>query len=211
MNKQIIVIGAGGHATVIVEILKMLNCNILAIVSNELVKRDIPLLSDIPRLSCDADILNYDYNQVVLVNGIGSIPGKLVRQNIHVHFKNLGYEFMTVVSPLALVSKHSKLESGVQILHGAIVNANSSIGEGSIVNSGAIVEHDCILGRHNHIAPGATVCGSVTTGDFVHIGAGSNVIQSVVIGNSVLVGAGSTVVSDLPDNAKHYSARPFII
>lgn len=209
MNKPVLVLGAGGHAVVVVEILRKLNANILGLVS-----KDAPNLTGVfEGLVCypsDDDVLNFSCDQIVLVNAIGSLPGNNVRFKVHNKFKKLGYHFATLVSPNAIISDYATLCEGVQVMPGAIVNANSHIGEGSIINSGAIIEHDCDIGRQNHIAPGAILSGGVVTGEFVHISTGAKVIQGISIGEHSVVGAGATVTKNLASNKILYVAKPFL-
>lgn len=209
MSKPVLVLGAGGHAAVLVDILRQLKHTIVGLVAKE-VPADKAVFTGIPYYASDDDVLNFDKDNVVLVNGIGSLPGNNVRTRVHQQFKQAGYHFLTVVSPHAIVSEYSCLAEGVQVMPGAIINATTVIGEATIINSGAIIEHDCHIGRHNHIAPGAVLSGGVTSGENVHIGTGANVIHSVTIGQNVMISAGSTVLKSLPDNSKHYVAKPYI-
>ncbi len=192
MNKPVVVIGAGGHAAVLVDILRQLNRTIIGLVSKEKPKDNL-VFDGIPYYASDDDVLTFDKNEILLVNAIGSLPGRTARTKIQQQFKNAGYQFITVVSPHAIVSKYSRLAEGVQVMPGAIINANSIIGEGTIINSGAIIEHDCIIGADNHIAPGVTLSGFVKTGDRVHIGTGANVIQNISIATDTLIAAGATL------------------
>lgn len=98
-------------------------------------------------------MLSFDRDSILLVNAIGSLPGQEVRFKVHQQFKQLGYSFMTIVSPKAIVSDYAILSEGVQVMPGTIVNVNAYIGEGTILNTGSIIEHDCVIGKHNHIAP----------------------------------------------------------
>lgn len=210
MNKPVLVIGAGGHAIVVVDILRQLNCTIIGLVSKDPIKQQ-PVFADLPCYASDDDILSFNADDILLVNAIGSLPGQDVRFKIHHKFKQLGYCFKTLISPKAIVSDYAELSEGVQVMPGAIINANSIIGEGSIVNSGAIVEHDCTIGAYNHLAPGAILSGAVTTGNYVHIGTGASVIHGIKIGSNVMVGAGATVTKNLDNNKKLYVAKPFLV
>lgn len=205
-----LVIGAGGHAAVLVDILRQLNHTIVGLVARDK-PEDKPVFAGIPYYASDDDVLAFKKNNVMLVNGIGSLPGRNIRSKVHQQFKQAGYHFITLISPSAIVSDYCNLAEGVQVLHGAIINTNSVIGDCTIVNSGVIVEHDCIIGSHNHIAPGATLSGGVVTGDFVHIGTGASIIQGVSIGDNVMVGAGATVTKNLDSNKKLYVAKPFLV
>ena len=209
MSKPLLVLGAGGHAAVLVDILKQLNCEILGIVSLELPGSD-SIFSGLPWYSSDDDVLLFNKEDVLLVNALGSLPGNSIRCELHKKFKVLGYQFKTIVAPSARVSQYAVIDEGSQILPGSIVNINASIGEGSIINTGAIIEHDCVIGRHNHIAPGAVLSGAVVTDDNVHIATGANVIQNIHIGENTVVGAGATVTRDLGNNKVLYGAKPFL-
>ncbi|MCH4293880.1 acetyltransferase [Shewanella sp. 3B26] len=209
MNKAVLVIGAGGHAAVVIDILRQLNCTVLGIVSKEQPK-PLAVFEGLTWYSSDDDVLSFDKDSVLLVNAIGSLPGQEVRFKVHQKFKQHGYSFMTLVSPKAIVSEFAFLAEGVQVMPGCIINANASIGVGTILNSGSIIEHDCVIGKHNHIAPGAVLSGAVDTGDYVHISTGARVIQGLHIGECTLVGAGATVTKNLDSNKILYVARPFL-
>jgi sugar O-acyltransferase (sialic acid O-acetyltransferase NeuD family) len=208
MNKKILIIGGGGHAKVLLEILQQLNCDVHSVVAPHIDKKS-GLFKDLKHHVSDDEVLNYSTDQVVLVNGIGSLPGNTARKSIFKKFSNIGYEFLTVVSDSAIVSSSVTLGMGVQILPGAIINSDTNIGDNSIINSGAIIEHDCNLGHNNHIAPGAVLSGGVVSGNFVHISTGAMIIQGINIGERAMVGAGATVFKDLGNNENLYVAKPF--
>lgn len=209
MNKPVLVLGAGGHASVLVDMLRQLDIEILGIVSKEKPSEN-GIFSGIPWYENDEDVMIFDKSTVLLVNGIGSMPGNQIRHKVHSKFKQLGYSFCSVISPKAIVSSFTSLEEGVQIMPGCIVNTNVSVGASTILNSGAIIEHDCTIGKHNHVAPGVVFSGSVITEDFVHIGTGAQVIQGIRIGERALVGAGATVTRNLDSNKTLYVAKPFL-
>jgi len=195
LSKPVLVLGAGGHAAVVVDMLRQLNHTIVGLVAKDK-PVDKPVFASIPYYASDDDVQSFDKDKVLLANGIGSLPGRNIRSKVHQQFKQAGYQFVTVVSPRAIVSGYSSLAEGVQVMPGAIINANSVIGESTIINSGAIIEHDCNIGSHNHIAPGVALSGDVSTGDYVHIGTGASVIQGIKIGDNVMVGAGATVTKN---------------
>jgi sugar O-acyltransferase (sialic acid O-acetyltransferase NeuD family) len=209
LNKPVLVLGAGGHAAVVIDILRQLHVPVLGLVAKEQPK-DHAVFVGLQWYGSDDAVLSFDKEAILLVNAIGSLPGQEIRFRVHQQFKALGYHFMSLVSPAAVVSSYAVLAEGVQVMPGCIVNANATIGEGTIINSGAIIEHDCFIGKHNHIAPGAVLSGSVTTGDYVHIATGAKVIQSITIGERSLVGAGATVTKNLASNKTLYVAKPFL-
>lgn len=208
MTKRYLVLGGGGHARVIIDILATRKTPIEAIVAPELGQK--PEFQGLKHLREDSEVSHYRPNEVILVNALGSLPGQYnLREVLYERFKQAGYQFLTVISETAIVSKYATLEEGVQVLPGAILNA-CHVGESSIINTGAIVEHDVTIGKHCHIAPGATICGNVSVGNNVHIGAGATIIQGIDIGDGAVVGAGSVVSRNLAPREIHYPAKSFI-
>ena len=209
MNKPVIVIGSGGHAVVVMDILGQLGIEIEAIYSVE-PKTEAKIFKGITFIFDDQDDPPFKSGDVSLVNAIGSLPGNDARSKVHEKFKLLGFDFLSVIAPTAIVSDYATLSEGVHILSRAVVNAGAVIGESTIVNTGVIVEHDCNIGKHNHLAPGCTISGGVSTGNYVHVGVGANIIQGLDIGSNVLIGAGATATEHIGWGEKLYVAKTFV-
>ncbi|CDU11022.1 acetyltransferase [Vibrio coralliirubri] len=211
MNKKqpVIVIGGGGHASVLVDILNEQKRTILAIVSPDSIETR-QVFSGYKRLKTDSDVRHYSSSEILLVNGIGPQPRSKLKQKINDYFIEKGYRFETIVANSAFVSPYSKLGDGVQILNHAIIQTGTVVGAHSIINTGAVIEHDCSLGTYNHIAPNATLCGQVVTERNVYIGAGSTVINNIAIGHDAIVGAGSVLTHSLGAEKTCYPFRTII-
>lgn len=207
-NKTLVMLGAGGHAKVLLSILQQQGVTIAAVCAPQ--PPASPLFNGIRYLADDDDILQFSTRQVALVNGIGALPGKLLRSKLFDRFDQLGYQFASVIASSAIVADSARLAAGVQILPGAIVNAEARLAANVLINSGAIIEHDCVLQAHTVVSPGAVLCGGVTCGINSFIGAGATVIQELQLGDNCLAAAGTTVVHNLLDNQSIYCARPFI-
>lgn len=207
-NKPIIVLGGGGHAGALVDILKRQQCELVAIVSPD--KPTLSVLMDVPYLPGDEQVFKYAPHEILLVNGIGSLPGNTVRFEIYNLFKSHGYSFRSVIADNAYVSGFAHLEEGVQVMPRAVVQTGAHIGINTIINTGAIIDHDCQIGAHNHIATGACLSGQVITDSGVHVGTGASVIQSISIGKHSTIGAGATVNKNISDNLTVYPAKVFI-
>ena len=194
--KPVIVLGSGGHARVVLEILRRLDAEVLGIADPFR-----PTPSDylgIKVLGGDESVFDYAADGVELVNGIGSMPRDAgLRAKLFDLFQRRTYVFKILIDPRAEIAAKTRLAAGVQVMAGVIIQFGVEIAENSLVNTGAIVEHDCRIGRHVHIAPGAVLCGGVEVGDNVHIGAGATVIQGVGIGEGSVIGAGSVVTRDV--------------
>jgi sugar O-acyltransferase (sialic acid O-acetyltransferase NeuD family) len=206
VSKPLLIIGSGGHASVLVDILRQQNREILGVISpDKHIRRKV--FEHLHHFTCDEDVLKFDKKEVRLVNGIGSLPRQLLRSHIFQRFSDLGYKFETVVASSAIVSKYAELYEGAQVMAGAIIQTGAVIGVNSIINTGAIVEHDCNIGSYNHIAPGVTLSGQVQTEDNVHIGTGASVIHLIIIGKNSVIGAGSTITKNVADNIVCFPAR----
>lgn len=200
MSQKRILLGTGGHAKVLTDILTSQNKKIDITVSHE----DCitwPPLRDTEHLSSDEDVLLISPNSCILVNGIGSIPNSTLRQDVFNYFNKRGYHFETLIADSAVVSPFVKLDEGVQVIHGAIIQPGCDIGANSIINTGAKIDHDCKLGRHSHIAPSATLCGNVNCGEHVFIGAHSCIIPGISIASGCIVGAGTLLTHNVTEEA----------
>ncbi len=197
MAKPLVMLGAGGHAAVLAEMLLEQKQLLIAVVAPDPIPVNSPL-AGLKRITSDEQLLStYSPEEVELVNGLGSIPGNNLRWKLFEFFSAKGFRFASVISPKANLSNFLELAEGVQIMMGAQVQTNASIGKNTIINTGAIVEHDCKIGAHNHIAPGVTLSGGVITASQVHIGTGASVIQSIKIGKQAVIGAGTSIVRDV--------------
>lgn len=197
MTKLLLILGSGGHAAVLVDILQMQKREIQGVVSPD-IDSCRHIFDELKHYSQDDDVLSFASESIRLVNGVGSLPGNNLRTKLYQQFESKGYEFETVIASTAVVSNYAEIGQGVQVMEGAIINSGAKIGENTIINTGAIVEHDCIIGAHNHIAPGAVLSGQVLTADHVHIGTGACIMQCISIGEHVVVGIGAIVTEDVP-------------
>ncbi len=206
MNNKIFLLGAGGHASVLVDALMQHKINISASYSkDENIARKV--LADIPVFEDENDIFAYNSETVSLVNGVGSLPNSTLRTKLYNKFSERGYSFLQVISPHAYISSFATLGQGVQVMPGAIIQAGAVIGDNTIINTGAIIEHDCIISKHCHIAPGVTLSGQVTIGHSVHIGTGANIIQNITVGNNAVIGAGANVFNNVAIAETVFGAR----
>ena len=192
--KKIIFIGGGGHARVVLDIVRLTGGDIWGFV--DVKETDFPLdyLGD-----DDALTSRFPAGEVVLVNGVGSVKRPVSRRRVFETFKAQGYVFLTVVHPRAVIAASAALGEGVQVMANAVINPGACLAEDVIVNTSASIDHDCRIGAHTHIAPGVTLSGNVRVGAGCHIGTGAVVIQGVTLGENVLVAAGETVRADAGD------------
>jgi len=196
MTSKTVIIGAGGHAKVIIDILQ---------------DAGVPLAGCI---SANPDIR--DVLGVPVIGGDGELP-KLFESGIHSAFiaigdnrrrrelsrtiRALGFHLVNAISPHAVVARSAKLGQGIAIMPGAVINACARIGDGAIINTGATVDHDCVIGEYAHVAPGCSLAGCVTLGEGAFLGTGSRAIPEVSVGAWTTVGAGGVIIRNLGEHA----------
>lgn len=201
MSLPVIVIGAGGHASVVADALLASGRVVLGFTDPAPARHDSRLCG-LPVLGDDDALARYSPDEVELANGLGSLGGaeRPLRRRVQEGLEEQGWRFCSVVHPSALVSPFARLEASVQLMAGCIVQPGALVGTGAIVNTAAVVEHDADVGAWSHIAPRALLCGEVRVGAASHVGAGAVVRQGLALGPVTLVGAGSVVVKSFSGN-----------
>ncbi len=192
-----IIIGAGGHARVVLENLRgRRGLKILGFTDSnkDLWKRTI---SGIKILGSDDRLAAWRPGSVRLINGLGAAADTRPRSLVFAALKKKGHAFLTVTGPTAVVPADWEAGEGAQILTRAVIHPGTRIGADAVVNTAAVVEHDCVIEDHAFIGPGAVLCGEVTIGAGAFVGAGAVLLPGVRVGADAVVGAGSVVIRDL--------------
>ncbi|MGD1075619.1 MAG: acetyltransferase [Thermodesulfovibrionales bacterium] len=197
MVREVVIIGSGGHAKVIIDILKgaaeYKPVGFTDPASGQKEIMGVPLLGDdsvLPSLYKKG--LKYAFVAV----GENRLRADLARLVIE-----LGFELINAVSSHSYVSEWAALGRGIAIMPGAIVNPYANIGDHAIINTGATIDHDCVIESCCHVAPGCHVAGNVRIGTGTLLGIGSTVIPKTTIGAWSIIGAGTVVTGDLPEYA----------
>ncbi|MEC2346211.1 acetyltransferase [Paenibacillus barengoltzii] len=192
MDKAI-VIGGGGHAKVVMDIMqRMGNYELVGFTDNE----EQPELCGVPYLGNDS-ILPTLLNKGVTHFCVG-IGDNRIRKKLFYKLLSIGLTPVNVISPNAYISPYAKLGHGIVIMPGVVVNSHSVIADNVIINTLSGVDHDCRVSSHAHIAPGVSLTGNVIVGEGAFLGTGSKVIPGVCIGEWSTIGAGAVVLSDVP-------------
>ena len=192
MNEKTIVMGAGGHAKVCIELLRASGFEVAFAIGDSVTDRHC---LGIPVLAGDDNLVRLKeegYSKVFIAVGSNRLRHRLAE-----YATSLGFELVRAVSPHAVISPSSKLGLGIAIMAGAVINAEAVIGDLAIINTGATIDHDCVIGQATHIAPQSALAGNVIVGDRSFLGIGTKVIPEIEIGSDVVVGAGSVVVSNI--------------
>jgi len=191
--EPIVVLGSGGHAKVVIDILQSVGeWEITGCVSPGQSKSilGVRVLGD--------DAILPDLLKSGVRNAFVAIGDNYLRQKIANHVWTIGFCSPNAISPRAIVSRYVKLGCGIAIMPGAVVNADTCVEDFAIINTGATVDHDSVIGSWAHIGPGANLAGEVHVGQGAFVGTGARVIPKRCIGDWTVVGAGAVVIRDLP-------------
>ena len=184
--KNVVVLGAGGHAHVVADVVRAEGNNMVAFLDDDLSKED-----------CSGPISNYSkYNDCWFVIGIGNAE---VREKL----SQLNLKWHTAIHPSAIISPSVVIGEGTVVMPKAVINARTKIGKHCIVNTGAIIEHDNSIGDFSHISVRANLGGTTSIGKRVCIGIGSTIKNNIDICDGTIVGAGAVVVKDIYESGTY--------
>lgn len=194
--KAILVVGAGGHSKVIVDILQQNGEYEIAGLIDRSGTRGfwgIPVVGSDEDLDRLREELHIEYAFVAL--GKGQLREKVTQKVV-----DAGLEIISVLSKTAIISSRARIGKGTVVMPGAIINADAVIGNGCIVNTNASIDHECEIGDYTHVAPGCALSGKTIVGRQCLLGTGCRVIDGVHIGDNTIVGAGTVVIGSLEGN-----------
>lgn len=198
IKKKIILIGTGGHAKVVLDIIKSENkFNVIGCVASDTNQTQF---EGLPVFGTD-EILPVIFEKGI-TNVFVAIGDNEIRKKIINLSKKIGFNIVTTIHPSALISKTAMISNGTCIMPGAIINSHALIGEGVIINTNSSVDHDCIVDNFSHLAPGSSLAGNVSIKEGSFLGIGTKVIPRVTIGAWSIIGAGGVVIKNIPDFSK---------
>lgn len=188
--KSVVIVGAGGHAKVIADIIIKSGDTIKGFLDDNTAKHSLVLGYHV--LGNIESIRDFD-NSVCFVLGIGD---NYIRQSMAEQFD---VKWHTAIHPSAVIADDVQIKEGSVVMASCVINASAKIGRHCIVNSASVVEHDSFIEDFVHISPNVSLGGTVKVGEFTHIGIGSTVINNIAIASECTIGAGAVVVSDITE------------
>lgn len=150
MKKSLLIVGAGGHGKVVLDIAES---------TNEYEK--ISFLDDSKKIG--EKVLGYEVIGKIAdgheyiseyTHAIIAIGNNDVRAELSKKFINLGYILPVLVHKSSVISKYAKVGQGTVIMPNVIINADTTIGDFAIINTRSIIEHDCVIGDGSHLSYG---------------------------------------------------------
>lgn len=201
--KRVLVIGSGGHAKVVLDILEG-QYEIVGLIDDR--RRGDAL--GYPILGGN-DRVKILYAQDRFDEAFVAIGDNWTRYRVRCFFPEI--PLATAIHPNATVSRSACIASGTVVMAQAVVNPSCRIEEGAIVNTASSLDHDSTMGRYSSLAPGVRTGGNCTIGEFSAIGIGAVLKHGLCIGDHVVIGASSTVLHDIPPLSVAYGTPARVI
>jgi acetyltransferase EpsM len=187
-QKEVAVIGAGGHAKVVASTLLAAGYRVSGFYDDDSEKWGkyifgIPVVGSI-------DVLKETKHSPAIIGlGDNKTRKKLASE--------LDLDWITVVHPFAWVHPEARLGVGTVVCAGAVVQPGARIGAHTILNTKASVDHDCYVGDYVHIAV-AHLAGGASADEGSFLSLGSVVLPNLQVGAWAHLGAGSIATKNIP-------------
>lgn len=204
MADKILLIGAGGHAKCMIDILaRQCEYQLVGIIGRE--DESISELMGFQVFKGDAH-LEFFWRQGIhkILIGVGGYRNNNTRKDIFFRLKSMHFEIVNLIDATATIAEDVIMGDGVVIFPGVIINPGVKIGNNVIVNNGSIICHDTVVQDHVNISPGVTIGASSSIGEGAFFALGSSAISGVQIGSEILVAAGAMVTCDISEPGVYF-------
>jgi sugar O-acyltransferase (sialic acid O-acetyltransferase NeuD family) len=191
-----LIVGAKGLAKEILEILHQRNelnnlCFYDDISSDvgEQLYRQFPVLKNMEQV---AHLFKTDNRFTI---GVG---GSEIRLTLYNQFKDAGGEFVSAISPFAIIGNYgTEIGVGTIIMANTVITNDVTIGMGCLINPNCTISHDTIIGDFVEVSPGVQITGRCVIGNLCNIGTNATILPKVKLSNKVIIGAGAVVTKDV--------------
>ena len=151
LKPKIVLLGGGGHCKSCIDVIESEGEYTIAGILDAADKVGQDILG-YPIIGTDEEIPSLVQQGFSFLITVGQIKNPQTRISLFQELKKLNALLPFIVSPSAIVSKHSKVKDGTIIMHQAIINAGANIGENCIINNKALIEHDAFVGTLQNIS-----------------------------------------------------------
>jgi sugar O-acyltransferase (sialic acid O-acetyltransferase NeuD family) len=197
MEKDIILVGGGGHCKSVIDVVESAGYKIIGILAMPSEVGKQVLSYNI--IGTDDDMYKFVKDALFLVT-VGQIKSASLRIKLHEMIQNAGGKLATIIASTAYVSQYAQVGEGTVIMHNAFVNAGAKIGKGCIINTFANIEHDTVIGDFCHISTGSMINGNCVVGNRTFIGSQSVINNEISICDDCVISSGNIVYKSIIKN-----------
>lgn len=188
MTRELWVLGAGGHAKVVIATARTAGFHPIRVVDDDSERWGSEMLG--VRIEGPTAAVLERSNALAVV----AVGDNQARQRLAA---SACCRFATIVHPSAIVEPTVALGAGTVVFANAVIQPDTRLGAHVIVNTGSSIDHDNTIGDAAHFAPGARLAGNVTIGEGVLVGIGAVITPGRTVGAWARIGAGAAVVHDV--------------
>lgn len=196
---KILVYGAGGLGTGVIELLECINSaslkpwKILGFVDDHA----IGIINGYEVWGTTEDLLKIN-EHISIVLALGDPE---IRERIHDKLKyNTKIQYPNLIHPSVENSRSNLIGYGNVISKGVSMSTNIKLRNFNLIHYNSSIGHDVSIGSYNSIFPITSLSGYVILRDGIEIGSNSTILPSIKVEHRVRVGAGSVVTKDIEEN-----------
>ena len=193
MNRNVVIIGAGGHGRVVADTIELSGDKVIGFLDDNAQSDE-----KLNIIGKNADAYKYCDGETYLFVAIGNCK---VRKDIMDKLPNA--KWYTAIHPSAVISPSAIIGKGSCVLPNAVVNNSAVIGKGVVVNTGATVDHDNVIGDYSLLACGVHLAGTVSVGECTWVGVGTTISNNVSVCDNVRLEAGTVVIEDITEEGTY--------
>ncbi|MBF0285587.1 MAG: hypothetical protein HQL51_14140, partial [Magnetococcales bacterium] len=157
----LILLGAGGHALVVLEACRLAGRRVAGLLDPALPPGSLvlgaPVLGGDERLDDPEFVAAHEWV-------VGSARREVMAR-LAARLEARGANTPTVIHPRAVISPSVVLERGGFVAAGVVVQALARVGPFTLLNTACSVDHEAVIGRGCHVAPGARILGRAAVGE----------------------------------------------
>ena len=194
---NIVIIGASGHAKVIIDIVQQEGKYIVVGLLDQGLEVGEKVLG-YPVLGTEEGLPAL-IDSHAIKGAIVAIGDNSIRARVVSGVKAIAPElpFVCAVHPKANIGLDTSLGEGSVVMAGVAINPSSAVGRFCIVNTNASLDHDSTMEDFSSLAPGVVTGGNCRIGQYSAVGAGAVLIHGIAIGQHTVIGAGSLVMTSV--------------
>lgn len=195
--KKIIVIGAGGHAVSIANVIQSTDYELKGFVDKNKAGN---MLLGIDIYGDESIFFDSDTCFCIAI-GANFLRERVAKRLI----ERVGHERLPkIVHTSASIGIHSSIAPGSVVMPNVTVGPNTKIGQFCLLNTNSSIDHDSVMQDYASLAPGVHTGGNVRIGERSAISIGAAVRHGIGIGADTVIGAASYVHEDIGSNMVAY-------
>lgn len=191
-DQPIVVLGAGGHAKVIIATLEAAGREVECILDDNSFLQGTRVLG-IPVVGKMDSATGFRNHQAIIAVGDNRVRREIAER--------LDLDWTVALHPEATIHHSVTVMPGAVVFAGSVVQPGTSLGAHCIVNTGASIDHDCLIASYAHVGPGVHLGGSVWVGEGAFLGIASVVLPNHLVGQWSIVGGGAVATRDVQPRA----------